>query len=56
MMEKGILINNRNVTDVIDEFLNIEILKEKKEQEIKCAISNNFAFGGMNTSIVIERI
>jgi 3-oxoacyl-[acyl-carrier-protein] synthase II len=56
MMKNKMLIGNRNVTEVLDGFPGIDILKSNKQLELSYAISNNFAFGGMNTSLVLKNL
>ncbi len=34
----------------------LSLLREKKEQKVKVALKNSFAFGGINTSLVFEKL
>ncbi len=56
MMKNKRMIATRNISSVTDEFSGINILKENVNAEIEYAVSNNFAFGGMNTSFVIKNL
>lgn len=56
MMKHNNLICNRNVTEVPEDFNQVEVLTQNKKSKINYALSNNFAFGGMNTSLVLKRI
>ena len=53
MMEKGVLLPNRNLTEVDPECSGLDYLTEPRNQPVSHVLSNNFAFGGMNTSIVL---
>jgi 3-oxoacyl-[acyl-carrier-protein] synthase II len=54
MMKNKTLICNRNVTEVSPEFSGVDILTQNKKKDIPYVLSNNFAFGGMNTSLIIK--
>jgi 3-oxoacyl-[acyl-carrier-protein] synthase II len=56
MMKNKNLICNRNVTEVSEDFNKVDILTENRKTEVNYALSNNFAFGGMNTSLVIKNL
>jgi 3-oxoacyl-[acyl-carrier-protein] synthase II len=55
MMEAGILIPTRNLTDIAPECRDITHVTASNARPgcLKTTLSNNFAFGGMNTSLVI---
>lgn len=54
MMESGILIGTKNLEEVADECLGINHLKSNVKKKINLALSNNFAFGGINTSLIVK--
>lgn len=56
MMKNGMMICNRNVTEVAEEFNKVDILTTNRKSKINYALSNNFAFGGMNTSLVVKNL
>jgi len=56
MMERGILIPNRNLFEVDPRCSRINLLKENGYTKIKTSLINNFAFGGMSASLVIGAI
>ncbi len=56
MMKNKNIIGNRNVTEVPVEFSSVDILTENKKGAVNYVLSNNFAFGGMNTSLVIKNL
>jgi 3-oxoacyl-[acyl-carrier-protein] synthase II len=56
MMKNKNLICNRNVTEVSPEFDKVDILTTNRKSSINYALSNNFAFGGMNTSLVVKNL
>jgi 3-oxoacyl-[acyl-carrier-protein] synthase II len=54
MMESGILIGTRNLDEVADDCQGVLHLKSNKSQKINTVLSNNFAFGGINTSLIVR--
>lgn len=56
MMKNELLIPNRNIKNIDEEFDALTILKENTKSKLKYALSNNFAFGGMNASVVIKNM
>jgi 3-oxoacyl-[acyl-carrier-protein] synthase II len=56
MMKNKKMIGNRNVTELSEGFDKVNILTENKIGPINCVLSNNFAFGGMNTSLVVKNL
>jgi 3-oxoacyl-[acyl-carrier-protein] synthase II len=56
MMDEGILIGTRNLEEVAPECAQVMHLKENKKQRTQVALSNNFAFGGINTSFIIRKV
>lgn len=55
MMEHGLLIPNRNLAIVDPECSGIDLLKAPRQTPVKTVVSNNFAFGGMNTCLVFAQ-
>ena len=54
MLRRGVLLPTRNL-EVIDEDCRlIPLLQKPTEARPTVALSNNFAFGGMNTSLVLS--
>lgn len=56
MMNSGLAIANRNLQELDPECSMIEALSENREGKYSTILSNNFAFGGMNTSFVLRKI
>ncbi|OUR99676.1 hypothetical protein A9Q84_01235 [Halobacteriovorax marinus] len=56
MMKNKTLIANRNVKNIMEEAEGVNVLTENVEKSIKTVLSNNFAFGGMNTSVIINNL
>jgi 3-oxoacyl-[acyl-carrier-protein] synthase II len=56
MMENQLLIPTRNLSQVDPACSGIKHLHEIKHQPTQTILSNNFAFGGMNTSLIISSI
>lgn len=54
MMEKGVLIPTRNLETVDPECDGVDHLREKRAAHPGLVLSNNFAFGGMNTSLLLS--
>ncbi|MGE4133658.1 MAG: beta-ketoacyl synthase [Bdellovibrionales bacterium] len=56
MMEEGVLIPTRNLAEVDDSCRGVHHLTELTNAKVKAVLSNNFAFGGMNTSVIITKV
>ncbi|MEM7646806.1 MAG: beta-ketoacyl-[acyl-carrier-protein] synthase family protein, partial [Pseudomonadota bacterium] len=54
MMNSGIVIANRNLKELDPECASIYALKQNQEGRFDLVVSNNFAFGGMNTSFILK--
>ncbi len=55
MMEDNLLIGTKNLEEIAPECSGVWHLKENLQRPTEVAISNNFAFGGINTSILIRK-
>jgi 3-oxoacyl-[acyl-carrier-protein] synthase-1 len=55
MLEKGFISPSVNCEDLDPDFADMDIVREYRETVIDHAISNSFAFGGSNASVVISR-
>ncbi len=56
MMRSGWIIPTRNLVTIDPSCRRIQHLQEKKEVAVRTVMSNNFAFGGMSTSVLISSI
>lgn len=56
MMEEGLLIPTRNLKEVDPQCSGVFHLQEIRHQKVNTVLSNNFAFGGMNTSLLISAV
>ncbi len=56
MMHENTLISTRNLDEVDPECAGILHLRENKKMSIKTVLSNNFAFGGINSSLLLSSI
>jgi len=57
MMEKGFLSRSLNLDEPDEEFLWADFVREYREGvDIRHALSNSFAFGGSNASLVLSKI
>ncbi len=54
MMKADLMIANRNLVTIDPECESIFTLQHNKEGRFNTILSNNFAFGGMNTSFVLK--
>ncbi|MBL8954351.1 MAG: beta-ketoacyl-ACP synthase [Myxococcaceae bacterium] len=54
MMQRGFLAPTLNLSDVADDCRGPNLLREPLEQRVTRVLSNNFAFGGVNTSLVLS--
>jgi len=54
MMEEGVLIPTRNLSSVDPSCSQVLHVQEKRSTRPKVVLSNNFAFGGMNTSLLLS--
>lgn len=53
MMSDGFIAPNRNLEEVDPECAALDYVRELRETRVRIAMSNNFAFGGINTSLVL---
>jgi 3-oxoacyl-[acyl-carrier-protein] synthase II len=53
MMQAGLAIANRNLHKIDPECTGIDALQKNREGRYQTILSNNFAFGGMNTSFIL---
>ena len=56
MMESGTLIATRNLEEVAPECAGAFHLQKNLKRNITTAISNNFAFGGINASFLLKKV
>ena len=56
MMETGLLIPTRNLDNVSPDCEGVLHLKRVTERPVRHVLSNNFAFGGMNTSLLVSKV
>ncbi len=55
MMNRGLLIPNANLNNIDENCAKLGYLKEYKEIKTDYVMSNNFAFGGVNTSLIFKK-
>ncbi|MBC7691980.1 MAG: beta-ketoacyl-[acyl-carrier-protein] synthase family protein [Methylotenera sp.] len=56
MMEKGVVINTRNLDSIDPACAGPLHVQELTSAKIDHVLGNNFAFGGMNTSLVLSKV
>ncbi len=55
MMQGGFLAPNRNLDEVDPRCAALDYVRDVRAAELRYVMTNNFAFGGINTSIVLGR-
>jgi 3-oxoacyl-[acyl-carrier-protein] synthase II len=56
MMDRGMLIPTRNLHNVDPGCGQVQHVQEIRSQKVQHVLSNNFAFGGMNTSLIVSSL
>lgn len=56
MIKNEIIIPTRNLDNPDTVCLGLDLVREKRAKKLNHVLSNNFAFGGMNTSLVISSL
>lgn len=54
MIHENVLIPTRNLTHISDECKGVRHIQELTSQTVNTVLSNNFAFGGMNTCLLVS--
>ncbi len=54
MMEASVMIGTRNLDEVAPDCTGVNHLRQNTKINFQYALSNNFAFGGINTSLIIK--
>lgn len=54
MMERGVLIPTRNLQNVDPHCRGANLIQEVSYKKVRTLLSNNFAFGGMNTCLLLS--
>jgi len=55
-LNSGTLPANKNLDNIDPECADLDYIREHREVEIDHVMSNNFAFGGINTSLIFSKI
>ncbi len=56
MLQESLLLPTRNLARIDDKCSGIDHVCELRQSSLRHILSNNFAFGGMNTSLVLSRV
>lgn len=56
MLDSGVQIGTRNLEEVAPECEGVMHLQANRKVNTQIALSNNFAFGGINTSLIVRKI
>lgn len=54
MMAEGVIIPTRNLTDIAPECRGVRHIQQIRQESLNTVLSNNFAFGGMNTCLLLS--
>ena len=52
MMRGGFLVPNHNLSELDPRCAPLDYVREVRAAEVRYVMSNNFAFGGINTSLI----
>jgi 3-oxoacyl-[acyl-carrier-protein] synthase II len=55
MMQNSLLIANKNLDNLDEECADLDYVYSHREHDIDYVMNNNFAFGGINTSIILKK-
>ncbi len=56
MMNSGVILPTRNLDHPDPLCEGIDHVRETREASVQNVLSNNFAFGGLNTSLVLSKV
>ena len=56
MMQGGFVCESAHIENLDPAFEDMPILRERREMDLDCVMSNSFGFGGTNASLVIARL
>ena len=56
MMQGGFVCESAHIDNLDPAFEDMPILRERREMDLDCVMSNSFGFGGTNASLVIARV
>ncbi len=55
-LNEHLLPANKNLENIDPQCANLDYIREHREEDITYVMSNNFAFGGINTSLIFSKI
>ena len=55
MMNNGFICESANIEELDPSFEDMPIVRERREGEVNCVLSNSFGFGGTNATLVLQR-
>jgi 3-oxoacyl-[acyl-carrier-protein] synthase-1 len=55
MMNNGFICESANIDELDPKFEDMPIVRQRREGEVNCVLSNSFGFGGTNATLVLQR-
>jgi 3-oxoacyl-[acyl-carrier-protein] synthase-1 len=55
MMNNGFICESANIEELDPAFGDIPIVRQRRDEELNCVLSNSFGFGGTNATLVFRR-
>ena len=56
MMKHGFIAKSAHIEELDPAFADMPIVRERREQELNCVLSNSFGFGGTNATLAFQRV
>jgi 3-oxoacyl-[acyl-carrier-protein] synthase-1 len=56
MMNSGFICESANITDLDPTFADMDIVRERRDADLRAVVSNSFGFGGTNATLVLKHV
>ncbi len=56
MMQSGFICESANIGELDPAFADMDIVRERRDAQLRAVLSNSFGFGGTNASIVLKNV